>query len=216
MHIPQDVRAFANKIETEAKKLRSCTVLYFWNSRKRRDCRDNRRRLKSINDIFDSYTFKQLDEGSPQNIALRKRFKDLAIFFNPTRSTAISYGKSDLSPIPEVYTGRVENDLKLDIKWYLSNGPHSRLYSTPREARNGSYVTMYKNISDSIRSGNQALLSVKKETRTVNKGRHVFVTTDSAFAGKNGSFDKYIYRGDAYAQHLEHRMVTYPFTLLVQ
>jgi hypothetical protein len=74
---------------------------------------------------------------------------------------------------------------------------------------------MYKNISDSIRSGNQALLSVKKETRSVNKGRHVFVTTDSAFAGKNGSFDKYIFiekqrYKSASKIHRDHKQIYYP------
>jgi pimeloyl-ACP methyl ester carboxylesterase len=66
VHLPQDIRAFANKIETEAKKIRSCSLLFPWSSSKRSECRANRRRLKSINDIFDSYTFKQLDEDSPQ------------------------------------------------------------------------------------------------------------------------------------------------------
>jgi pimeloyl-ACP methyl ester carboxylesterase len=215
VHIPQDVRAFADRIESEASKLRSCTALYFYNSRKRRECRENRRRLKSINDIFDSYTFKQLDEGSTENLALRQRFNDLAIFFNPTHSTAISYGKSDLSPIPEVYTGSIDNDLKIDIKWYTSSGSHSRMYSTSNEARNGSYVPMYKTISDNIRSGDQALLSVKKETRTLNDGRHVFVTTDSAFAGKDGSFKDYIFvekqqYKSPFKIHRDHRKVYYP------
>ena len=46
------------------------------------------------------------------------------------------------------------------------------------------------------------------------QGRHVFVTTDSAFAGKDGSFDKYTFAENRFSGgHQEHKYVLFSDTL---
>ncbi len=207
VHVPQDVRAFANTLEKMAGKIKSCKL--YRHSSRRSQCRDERRRLKSINDIFGSYTFKQLDEGSPQNLVLRQRFKDLAIFFNPSRSTAVSYGTKTPKPIPQVYYGAgAWQNLKVDVNFYLSGAKHSRLYATPNDARNGSYTTIYYDISRGLRAAKNITYSIKREVKQENweQGRHVFVTTNSAFSGRGGSFDSYSYLSK---KHYPHRNIYY-------
>ena len=208
VHVPQAVRAFANTLEKMAGKIKSCKL--YRHSSRRSQCRDERRRLKSINDIFGSFTFKQLDEGSPQNIILRQRFKDLAIFFNPTRSTAVSYGTEVSKPIPQVYYGAgAWQNLKVDVNFYLSGAKHSRLYATPKDARNGSYTTIYYDISRELRAAKNITYSIKREVKKEDwkQGRHVFVTTDSAFSGRDGSFDSYSFLS---YEHYPHRNIYYP------
>jgi len=207
VHVPQDVRAFANTLEKMAGKIKSCKL--YRHSSRRSQCRDERRRLKSINDIFGSYTFKQLDEGSPQNLVLRQRFKDLAIFFNPTRSIAVSYGTEIPSSIPLVYYGAgAWQNLKVDVNFYLSGAKHSRLYATPKDERNGSYTTIYYDISRGLRAAKNITYSIKREVKQENwvQGRHVFVTTNSAFSGRGGSFDSYSYLSK---KHYPHRNIYY-------
>ena len=214
VHVPKDVRSFADELENQARKIR-CKL--YRHSSRRSQCRYERRRLKSINDIFYSYTFKQLDEGSPQNIALRQRFKDLAIFFNPTRSTAVSYGTEVSKPIPQVYFGAgSRHNLKVDVKWRLSGNRRSRLNTTAKEGRNGSYAMTYFDISKQLIAAKNMSYHIKKAIKQDNKmqGRHVFVTTDSAFAGKDGSFDKYTFAENRFSGgHQEHKYVLLSDTL---
>jgi hypothetical protein len=224
INVPTDVRVFADELENQAGKIKSCSVLFFWNSRKRRDCRATRHLLRSTNDVFDSYTFKQLDSGSTENKRLQTTLKNLSSYFNNVNSTAVTYGVSSGVDIPGIYTGNRGLDLKLDIKWkYLSGGRHSRLYSTAQSAANGSYISLYKDISREMNASKNILIDIKKvtlddEANAVPKGNMSFVSLASALDGHGGNFNNVVYANSwttfNKVPQLDHRYVYFPLSYL--
>ncbi|KID57596.1 hypothetical protein JF50_10490 [Pseudoalteromonas luteoviolacea] len=203
VHVPADVINFAYEIENQANKMK-CGARYPTSGSKRRQCREERDRLRSIKDIFTTTTFRDLHEGSSANLNLRNHIRSLDNYFtnmSGTYTTAISYGDRNGHPIPEVYTGNRALDLKLDIQWHLSGGRHSRLYSTPRSDDNGSYIQLYYDISREMDKASSWVIGYDRgiPPSEWQSGRTSFVTTTSAFDGH--VFDQTKYYASSHSNH---------------
>nr|KJZ05503.1 hypothetical protein TW77_22635 [Pseudoalteromonas rubra] len=206
--MPADVISFAHEIENQANKMR-CGARYPTSGTQRRQCREERERLRSIKDIFATITFRDLHEGNPANRNLQEHIRSLDNYFanmSGTHTTAISYGAINGRVIPGVYTGNRAQDLKVDIQWHLSGGRHSRLYSSARSDDNGSYIQLYHQISREMDRASSWAIGYDRgiSEGDYTTGRMSFVSTASAF--DNYVFDQHrSYSSD----HNNHRWILF-------